>query len=101
MTRSHSAPLANPKNRPSGKTSKKSYRHVDTVSLGAIKSFFEFDETENGLKDAVWICSDDHTSDGRSFKQYPFVLTSQRDKFIAGVPKELLPAATKWRNHCE
>lgn len=67
----------------SGKAGKKSYRHVDTVSLGAVKSFFEFDETENGMKDAIWIRTSDLTSDGRSFKQYPFVLTSEREKFVA------------------
>lgn len=66
----------------SGKGGRKSYRHVDTVNLGTIKSFFELEETENGLKDAIWIVTSDMSSDGW-FKTYPFVLTSDREKFIA------------------
>ena len=72
----------------SGRVGKKSYRHVETLSLSSIKTIYEFDELENGLTDAILIRTDNHTSDGRIFKEYPFVIPSNRDAFMNELRKQ-------------
>jgi hypothetical protein len=68
----------------SSKSGKKTHRHVDIVNMSAIRCMFEFetDETENGPREAIWIQCEDFTSDGRSLKQYPFIITKERQKFM-------------------